>query len=48
MLGFDLFRINPIQFASERGLPEREAIELFLHGTKAQIFQMNWEKLEFV
>ena len=37
-----LFRINPIRFASERGLAETEAIDLFLHATLAGLFEMDW------
>jgi class 3 adenylate cyclase len=37
-----LFRINPLRFAADRGLAEKEAIDLFLHGTKLGIFQMDW------
>ncbi len=39
----DLFRINPIQFAQEKSILEQEAVDLFLYGTKAKIFKMNWE-----
>jgi hypothetical protein len=37
-----LFRINPIRFAAERTLAEAEAIDLFLHGTLAGLFEMDW------
>lgn len=36
------FRMNPLTFASERGLDEQEAIDLFLHACKAGLLQMNW------
>lgn len=38
----DLFRINPIKFAVDRGVGEEEAISLFLHATKAGLFEMEW------
>jgi class 3 adenylate cyclase len=37
-----LFRINPITFASERNIPENEAIDLFLYATKLGLFSMDW------
>jgi class 3 adenylate cyclase len=37
-----LFRINPFTFASERGLDEAEAIDLFLHATALGLFEMDW------
>jgi class 3 adenylate cyclase len=37
-----LFRINPFTFASERGLDEGEAIDLFLHATALGLFEMDW------
>jgi len=39
---FSLFRVNPITYAGEKGLPEKEAIDLFLHATIAGLFEMNW------
>ena len=39
---FALFRVNPIQFAAEKSIPEQEAIDLFLHSAKTGLFQMNW------
>jgi class 3 adenylate cyclase len=39
---YDLFRINPIRFAAERGMDESEAIDIFLHGTRAGLFEMDW------
>lgn len=39
---YDLFRINPIQFALEKGIAEHEAIDLFLYGTKFGLFEMEW------
>jgi class 3 adenylate cyclase len=37
-----LFRINPFAFASERGLGEDEAIDLFLHASAVGLFEMDW------
>jgi class 3 adenylate cyclase len=42
---YSLFRINPIQYASERGMSETEAIDLFLHATKIGLFEMEWNLL---
>lgn len=42
---YSLFRINPIQYAKEKGFEEQESIDLFLHGVIAGIFQMNWHLL---
>ncbi len=38
-----LFRVNPIAFASERGLSEQEAVDLFLHAAKLGLFHMEWQ-----
>ena len=38
----ELFRINPLRFASDRGLAEGEAIDAFLHGARQGMFQMEW------
>jgi class 3 adenylate cyclase len=38
----DVFRINPLAFAAEKGIPEGEAIDLFLHATALGLFEMNW------
>jgi class 3 adenylate cyclase len=37
-----LFRINPLKFASDRGLAEAESIDVFLHATSLGLFEMNW------
>ena len=37
-----VFRINPIRFASERGIAETEAIDLFLYATLAGLVEMDW------
>ena len=39
---YSLFRLNPIQFATEKGIAETEAIDLFLHSTKLGLFEMEW------
>jgi class 3 adenylate cyclase len=39
---YALFRVNPIQFAAEKGIAEPEAIDLFLHGAKLGLFEMEW------
>ena len=39
---YDLFRINPLRFAADRGLVEHEVIDAFLHGAKNGLFQMEW------
>ena len=42
---YDLFRINPLRFAAERGIAEVEAIDLFLCAARQGLFDMNWELL---
>ena len=37
-----LYRINPIQFATEKSIAEAEAIDLFLHACVAGLFDMDW------
>lgn len=39
---YDLFRVNPIQYAAEKGMAESEAIDLFLHSAKVGLFEMEW------
>ena len=39
---YALFRVNPIQFAAEKGIAEPEDIDLFLHSTKLGLFEMEW------
>ena len=39
---FDLFRVNPVQYAVERSVTEAEALDLFLHATKVGLFEMDW------
>jgi class 3 adenylate cyclase len=38
----ELFRINAIHFAGEKGFAETEAIDLFLHATSVGLFEMDW------
>src|SRR5262249_11494649 len=38
-----LYRINPIQFATEKSIAEAEAIDLFLHACVAGLFDMDWQ-----
>src|SRR5688572_25907608 len=38
----DLFRINPIQYATDRSMAEQEAVDLFLYGAKVGLFEMDW------
>jgi len=38
----DLFRVNPMQWASDKNMDEREAIDLFLHSAKVGMFYMEW------
>jgi class 3 adenylate cyclase len=39
---YGLFRVNPLRFAADKGAVENEVIDLFLHATKAGLFQMEW------
>lgn len=39
---YSLFRINPIRYATEKGMAEQESIDLFLHSTKLGLFEMEW------
>ena len=39
---FDLFRVNPVRFAADRGLVEHDSIDAFLHGARNGMFQMEW------
>ena len=39
---YDLYKVNPISFANDRKISEKEAIELFLWSAKEGIFAMNW------
>ncbi|MET4296861.1 class 3 adenylate cyclase [Bradyrhizobium sp. LB8.2] len=39
---YDLFRVNPIQYATANGLSDAEGIELFVHAAKVGLFEMEW------
>ncbi|UPJ44176.1 adenylate/guanylate cyclase domain-containing protein [Bradyrhizobium sp. 40] len=39
---YDLFRVNPIQYATANRLSEAEGIELFVHAAKVGLFEMQW------
>src|SRR5258706_3854788 len=39
---YDLFRVNPIQYATEKNMAESEAIDLFLHSARMGLFEMEW------
>jgi class 3 adenylate cyclase len=39
---FDVFRVNPVQYAVERSMTEAEALDLFLHASKVGLFEMDW------
>jgi class 3 adenylate cyclase len=38
----ELLRINPLRFASDKGLVGPETIDLFLHAASLGLFEMNW------
>ncbi len=40
-----LYRMNPVDFASRHGFDERETIDLFIHGTKAGLFDVTWSRV---
>ena len=40
-----LFRINPLAYAEEHGLAERDAIDLFLHAARQGLFELRWHVL---
>lgn len=37
-----LFRLNPIRYAHSEDIHESESIDLFLHATRAGLFEMEW------
>lgn len=39
---FDLFRVNPVQYAQERSMSAAEALDLFLHASRIGLFEMDW------
>lgn len=38
----ELFRVNPLAYARQHGLSERDAIDLFVHAARAGIFDFAW------
>jgi len=38
----EVFRINPLRFAIEKGIDEEESIALFLHATRSGLFDLEW------
>jgi hypothetical protein len=44
---YDLFRVNPIKYATTTGLSETEGIELFVHAAKVGLFEMQWLLRQF-
>jgi class 3 adenylate cyclase len=41
----ELFRVNPLAYAEERGMAEREALDLFLYSALHGIFELQWHVL---
>lgn len=39
---YDLFRVNPIHYASANNLTEADGVELFVHAAKVGLFEMDW------
>ena len=39
---FDVFRVNALQYAAEKGITENESIDLFLHAAKLGLFDLEW------
>ena len=39
---YALFRVDPIQYAGEKGITENEAIDLFLNAAKLGLFDLEW------
>ncbi|MBS2032061.1 MAG: adenylate/guanylate cyclase domain-containing protein [Deltaproteobacteria bacterium] len=37
-----LFRVNPVSFARDQKISERDAIDLFVHATRAGLFDFAW------
>ena len=38
----ELFRVSPLAWAAQKNVDEYEAVDLFLHATKAGLFYMEW------
>jgi hypothetical protein len=41
----NVYRANPLAFARDRGVPESESIDLFLHAARAGLVDMHWDIL---
>ncbi|KEO83023.1 adenylate/guanylate cyclase domain-containing protein [Tumebacillus flagellatus] len=39
---WDSFRINPLRFAARHGLDATQTVNLFIYGTKAGLFELDW------
>ena len=39
----DLFRVNPLIWSVEHGVPE--SVDLFLHATRVGLFRMSWDAM---
>jgi class 3 adenylate cyclase len=39
---YQLFKVDPHEYAREKGLKEKEACDLFLHATRLGIFDIQW------
>src|SRR5687767_4112403 len=39
---YALFRVDPLQYAAEKGMAEDEAIDLFLYAAKLSLFDLEW------
>ena len=39
---YDLFRVNPIQYARVSNLSEADSIDIFVHAAKVGLFEMDW------
>lgn len=40
-----VYRVDPVNFAAEKGIAEQEAIDLFLHAANLGLFHMEWRLL---
>ena len=38
----DLFRVAPLQFGARERIPNRDAVDLFVHAAHAGIFDFSW------
>jgi len=41
--GWDLFRINPLRFARDRGFDPDTGVELFIHGARVGLFDLSYD-----